>query len=209
MQGDSRNNLRIIIAFVIVVVMIIIGYFIYTSVSRSGKIPVTINAVPSDAQITLNDVEVSMGTVYLKPGGYKIKAGKEGFFDFTHETQIDQSNDVINIPLLAKSEEAKKWAEENQSEYLELESKAGEAAEEQGEDFRTKNPIVNLLPHDSLLYTIGYRADPEDPTGNSIIIEIDASEGYRQQAVYQIYQWGYDPTNFKINFREYENLFKS
>ena len=74
MQGDSRNNLRIIIAFVIVVVMIIIGYFIYTSVSRSDKIPVTINAVPSDARITLNDVEVSTGTVYLKPGGYKTKA---------------------------------------------------------------------------------------------------------------------------------------
>lgn len=209
MQENSQNNLKIVGAFATAVVLIVVGYFIYTSVSRSGKIPVVVNAVPGDAKVTMNDVTVGTGTIYLKPGEYVIKATKEGFADYTKEMRIDQPDQAINVPLLAQSEEAKKWAEENESQYLSLEAKAGEEAQKQGEAFRAKNPIVNLLPFENLLYTIGYRADPADPSGNSIIIEIDATEGYRQQAIYQIYQWGYDPTDFKINFRGYENPFKS
>ena len=49
--------------------------------------------------------------------------------------------------------------------------------------------------------------DHSDPSGNSIIIEIDAREGYRQAALYKIRELGYDPTDLTINFRGYENPF--
>lgn len=209
MEQSPTNNLKLVVGFIVLLILILAGYFAYISISRSGKVAVTVNAVPADATITFNGTEVSPGTIYLTPGGYEIKATKEGFDDFSNAVQITESDKTVSIPLTPASDEAKKWAEENRSEYLELEAKSGIAAQEQGKDFREKNPIVSLLPYENLLYTIGYRADPADPTGQSIIIEIDASEGYRQQAIYQISQWGYDPTDFKINFRDYQNPFTS
>jgi hypothetical protein len=160
-------------------------------------------------KLLLNDKEVSPGTIYLKPGYYTINGSKEGFETRTGTTEISEDNHTITTALTPESEEAKKWAAEHQDEYLELEGVSGEAAAEKGNAFRKKNPIVEELPHNSLLYSIGYRLDPADKSGNSIILEIDASKGYRQSAVYQIYQWGFDPTDYKINFKNYENPFTS
>ncbi|HEX6416322.1 MAG TPA: PEGA domain-containing protein [Candidatus Saccharimonadales bacterium] len=209
MQENPKSNIALAITFIVLIVLVFVGYFAYTSITRSGKVAVEINAVPSDAKITMNGTEVSNGTIYLKPGYYEIKGSKEGFTEFTNQANIETNGQVISIPLTAESDEAKTWAKENEQEYLDLESEAGVEAQQQGEIFSKKNPIVSLLPYDSFLYTIGYRADNSDPTGNSIILEISAAEGYRQQAIYQLRQWGYDPTDFKINFSDYKNPFAS
>jgi len=63
------------------------------------------------------------------------------------------------------------------------------------------------LPYDNLVYTIGYQADPSDPTGQSVIIDIDAAEGYRNAAVDKIRELGYDPADYKITFEGYVNPF--
>lgn len=209
MQENPKSNVALAITFVVIIVLVFVGYFAFTTITRSGKLAVEINAVPSDAKVTLNGTEVGNGTIYIEPGNYEVKGSKEGFAEFSQQTSVDTNGQVISVPLAAESEEAKEWAKENESKYLDLESEAGIEAQRQGEEFAKKNPIISLLPHESLLYTIGYRADTSDPTGNSIIIEISAIEGYRQQALYQLQQWGYDPTNFKINFSDYKNPFTS
>lgn len=189
----------------------LIGYFVYRTITTQGKVAVEIIAVPSDAILTLNGEKVSNGTVYLKAGEYTIKATKNGYADFSSAASVVDgvSDQIIAAPLTPESDEAEKWASEHQDDYLNLEGRAGESAQKQGEEFQEKNPIVKRLPSNSLLYSIGYKADTSDPTGNSIIIEIDAEEGYRQAAIYQISQWGYNPADFKINFRNYKNPFSS
>jgi hypothetical protein len=208
-QENRKSNVALAVMFIVLIVLVLVGYFAYTTITRSGKLAVEINAVPSDAKVTLNGTEVGNGTVYLEPGNYTVKGTKEGFSEFSQQASIDTNGQVISVPLAAESDEAKAWAKDNQNKYLDLEAEAGVEAQKQGEIFTEKNPIAKLLPHESLLYTIGYRADTSDPTGNSIILEIDAIEGYRQQAIYQISQWGYDPTNYKINFKDYKNPFTS
>ncbi|HMI09103.1 MAG TPA: PEGA domain-containing protein [Candidatus Saccharimonadales bacterium] len=209
MENNTSKNLKIVLVFAGIVLLSIVGYFIYTTIINQGKVAVNIVAAPSSASITLNDEKISPGTVYLKAGQYKIKATKEGFADFSSTVSIIDKleGQSIPIPLTPVSDEANKWATDNQDAYTEVESKAGESAQKQGESFREKNPIVKQLPTDSLLYSIGYRSDPDDPTGESIILEIDAGEGYRQAAIYQIVQWGYNPADFKINFNNYKNPF--
>jgi len=209
MQENPRSNITLAVTFIVLIVLVFVGYFIYTSITRSGKLAVEINAVPSDAKITMNGTEVSNGTIYLKPGYYEVKGTKDGFAEFKNEINIETNGQVVSVPMIAESDAAKTWANENEQEYLDLESEAGVEAQQQGEIFAKKNPIVSLLPYESFLYTIGYRADNSDKTGNSIILEISAAEGYRQQAIYQLRQWGYDPTNFKINFSDYKNPFSS
>lgn len=208
MQPNSTRNYIVIAgALAVILLLILIGFIAYPTISRNDKVPVVISVVPSDARVTINDRQVDLGTVYLEPGTYTIKASKQGFVSFSNTTYIDRSTGTIAIPLAAASPEAQEWAKNNQSEYVKIEGVAGKVAQEQGKDFRTRNPIVTKLPYKNFLYTIGYRTDPSDPSGNSIIIEIDAPEGYRQAALYQIRQWGYDPTDLTINFRGYNNPF--
>lgn len=209
MQENPKNNVALAITFIVLIVLVFVGYFAYTTITRSGKLAVEINAVPSDAKVTLNGTEVGNGTIYVEPGNYEVKGTKDGFGEFSQQTSIETNGQVVSVPLVAESDAAKQWAKENESKYLDLESEAGIEAQRQGEEFTKKNPIVSLLPYENFLYTIGYRADTSDPTGNSIIIEISAIEGYRQQAIYQLQQWGYDPTDYKINFSEYTNPFTS
>ncbi len=82
-----------------------------------------------------------------------------------------------------------------------------EDSENYAETFNDINPIVEKLPIKALFYSIGFRNDPNDKTGQSIILEIDALPDYRQSAINKIRELGYDPGNFKIIFREYESPF--
>ena len=209
MFQENPRNIRFAIVIVVILLLVAIGYGVYIALDRKDKVAVEIVAVPSDMKLLLNNKEVGRGTVYLKPGYYNLNASKEGFESRSGTTQISKEDHTITTALVPESAEAKKWAADNQDAYHELEAVSGQASVDKGDIFRSKNPIVRNLPDDSLLFKIGYRADPSDPSGNSIILEIDAPDGNRQAAIYQISQWGFDPSDFKINFKDYKNPFTS
>lgn len=195
---------------ILLLVVAAIGYNIYTQTTRAGKIAVTIASAPADAAITIDNVRTSPGTVYLTPNQkHTVKAEKDGFETFTQEQYISSDRHTITINLVAVSEEAKKWAQDNQDDYMQVEREAGEAAGDEGAAFTNKNPITEALPYEDLIYGIGYRIDQSDPSGNTIILTIDAREGSRNAAVQQIRNLGYDPTQYKIEFNDYENPFAS
>ena len=204
-----RTHIRAIIITILLIIVAAIAIGIYINTSHAGKIPVTVAVVPSDAHTTVNGQSVSSGTVYLAPGKYSIKSSKDGFADYSSDQQIEANQATIVVSLTAQSDEAKKWADDHQSDYLANESLAGQAADTFSSDFRDKNPIVNVLPYDNYIFTIGYENDQSDPTNNSVIITVDAPEGYRNAAIEQIRSLGYDPTNLNIKFRNYTDPFAS
>jgi len=188
----------------------LIAYGIYQGVAGGGKIAVTINAIPDDAKITINNNSVGAGTTYLSPNQtYTVKATKDGFADYSATQYIDATNHVITVEMTAVSDTAKQWEQDNQSKYQSVEGLAGAQANATGEAFTTKNPITTALPLDNMIYTIGYRNDPSDPSGNSIILTVEAPLGYRNSAIEGIRNLGYDPTQFKIQFNDYTNPFAS
>ncbi|HET6746704.1 MAG TPA: PEGA domain-containing protein [Candidatus Saccharimonadales bacterium] len=203
----TRHRILIISLLVIAVIVIPVFYFVYTSIERAGKTQVTLIALPEDASLTIDGKPTGPGTLYLKPGSYTIKGEKNGFTTYEHREVIENDNRTITVVLNPVSDEAKKWTQQNQTKYLEIEGKAGLAANQEGEAFRKENPIVNDLPYSNYLYTIGYQNDNSDPSGNSIIVTIDAPSGYRNAAVRQIRALGYDPATLKIEFRNYESPF--
>lgn len=191
----------------LLLVTLIVVYLFFTHIHRLDKKAVYIDTFPSNAKITIDGNAVNRGKVYLKSGAYEIKASSKGFKDFSNTLWVNSSTDRYSILLESDSEEGKKWYTEHQSEYLRIRQQNERYIEEKGKYFHQLNPIASKLPYRTFMYTIGYRADQSDPTGNSIIIEIDAPEEYRQSAIYRIRQLGYDPTDFTINFRDYENPF--
>lgn len=205
-----RNHLRTVIISILVLFVAIIAIAIYINVDRSGKVAVTISVVPSDAKTTIDGKTVtSSGTIYLKPGTYTIESSKDGFTTSTKKQYVGDNQATIATSLAPESDEAKQWAEDNANKYLANEGVAGKAIQESSEATRDANPILNVLPYSNYIYTIGYTNDPDDPSGESFILTIDAAEGSRNAAVDQIRELGYDPTDYKIKFNDYKNPFES
>ena len=180
----------------------------FFAITRGGKEPVTIYLIPSDTKLLVNGQQLHEGTSYLKPGRYNVEATRSGFESKKEILIVGTPNtSTIDIALNGISASAKKWQQDNQELYLRYEDRGGVRAQQEGETFTADNPITSSIPVKTPIYTIGYRADPADPTGNSIIIEIDSMDGYRNAAIDKIREFGFDPTNFKITFRDYESPF--
>ena len=185
-----------------------IGYNIFLSSTRAGKTKVEIVVVPKDATIKVNG-ENMRPPLYLAPGEYTFSASKTGFATLQRTKVISDKETTLTMPLAAESDEAKKWADQNQQQYAELEGIAGEVANQEGEALSDQHPIIQALPYSNFFYTIGYRNDLSDSSGNSIIVTIDAITGYRNAAIKQIRELGYDPTQYKIEFKSYESPFEN
>lgn len=211
MFQNLPKNVRFVLVLVGIIIVGLTIYGIYQKFTTSGKIAVTVNVVPDTATLTINGKSTATsGTIYLDSGQtYDIKATMDGFADYTNKQYIDNTNKSINIELAAVSDTAKQWVQDNQNKYLLNEGQAGAAANATGEAFTAKNPITQYLPLDNMVYTIGYKNDPTDPSNTSIILTVDAAEGYRNGAIQGIRNLGYDPTQYKIQFNDYQNPFAS
>lgn len=202
----NRNNTKIIGIALGVGFLALIAYSIYTVVSRTGKEPVQVYILPSEATVTVDGKKISAGVEYLSAGTHEIQAKSEGFTDYKGTITIGQTDkETIDIGLDPISDSAKEWAKNNQKLYLDREGRSGERSREKGKEFSRLNPIIKQLPITNVLYSIGYTVDPTDP--NSIILQVQAAQGYREAMLAKIRELGYDPTNFKINFKIYESPF--
>lgn len=208
-MNSSVRLKKYILSVIIILVIIFVSFYGFRNFERSGKAPVNIGVFPGDALVTIDNTPVYSGIHYLSPGIYEITATRDGFDSHSRTLVVDESSQTVAIILSANTDEALRWvkAKENRPEYNKVFGLGQIAAQEDGSRFHKLNPIAKDLPYKTFFYSVGYRTDKSDPSGNSILIEIDASDGYRQSAVYRIRQLGYDPTDFNINFRDYENPF--
>jgi hypothetical protein len=210
MLRDLPTNVKLGVAALIVIILALLGYGIYKQAMMAGGIAVTVSVAPNDAKISVDGKTVGPGTIYLKPGKkYTVKASKDGFLAYNGSQYIDSSSSNITVALQPATDEAQKWVNDNQQQYTDVEAQAGARENAAGQEFSDKNPITDDLPIDNLIYTIGYKNDNSDPSGNSIILTIDAAQGYRNGAVQAIRDLGYDPSKFKIEFYNYTNPFAS
>jgi hypothetical protein len=185
----------------------IVLYLAITTVGRADKTPVTFSTFPDDALISIDNRGIKSGTHHLNPGTYQINVEKEGFSNYSRVVVLEDTPRTVAVILVPQTDEAREWTAKNEAAQRKIQGEVEESVYQTGKLFAEKNPIARELPYRTFMYTIGYRMDQTDPSGNSIIIEIDAREGHKQSALYQIRQLGYDPTDFTINFREYENPF--
>lgn len=199
----QRNKRRIIIGSVLFISILMIWSAIVIT-GRIGKTATTISVVPSDATITLNGKRVGNGNQWITAGTYELSITKDGFSPDKRSVKISEEKEqnVIVSSLVAKSDEAKKWAEDNQKKYQDNEKYGAIAARVEGAYFAEKNPITTKLPFTDPYYTISYT-----PTKNGDVdlVITTPSPRYRFYAVEKIREFGFEPTDFTITFKDFKN----
>ena len=199
-----QQHKRRIITISAIIFGLLILWSAFTLITRVGKTPLTISVVPSDTKIIVNGQRLGDGTYWLENGSYELSAEKEGF-ESQKKTVIvtsDKSNNVAAVSLTPKSDEAKKWADEHQNEYRDNEQFGAIAARADGQYFTDQNPITTKLPFTDPYFSIGYTLNNDQ----SINITITTpSPRYRFYAVEKIREWGYDPTDFTVVFKDFKN----
>ena len=198
---------RILLVGLLLLSLGAIAYFATQRFNSNDKTPLHISIFPEDALITLDGEMIEPGTQRLDTGVYSLKATRDGFDDYSKTVVLEKDEQTVAILMVPNTAEARGLSEKNQAAYMKVFGEGQRAASEIGKTFNDRNPIARKLPDKTFFYSIGYRMDQSDPSGNSIIIEIDASETYREAALFRIRQLGFDPTDFTINFRNYENPF--
>jgi hypothetical protein len=206
MQPATNNTKKIVIT-AILILGLAISYVFMLGLQRIGKTAVKIDSVPGNLVVMVNDEKRGGSTVYLSPGTYEITAKKEGFSDYSESLTISEGQPpkTLFIVLSPDSESARKWAQENRSRYLAIEKRSGEEADKQGAKFVDDYPIVQQLPHRGSLYNIDYSYDEETSEFKLQITSPDALG--RQVAVETIKNWGYEPTDYVVEFLDYTNPF--
>ena len=199
-----QKHKRTIVTATLVLLAVIIGWIIVILIGRIGKLPVQVSVVPSSAEVTIDSRNLGSGTQWLTPGTYTITAKKDGFKQQKKTVVITNKKDknVVSLSLEAESSEAKKWAEEHKDEYTKNEKQGAIEASMEGKYFTDNNPITTKLPFKDPYFTIGYVTK-----GNSsIVLTISTpSPRYRFYAVEKIREFGYDPTDFTIEFKDFKN----
>lgn len=203
-----NKKLLLIISAILITIIGAVSYNILQNNYRQGKIEITINTVPKDAKVIINSNSYNNGKNYLVAGEYNISVEKDGFKTVNFSQNIINNGDEINIALDAESTSAKEWATKNAQLYADFTNIVSEKANKDGDNFKTINPIVAKLPYINYLYSIGYKLDETDKTGEKIIITINSSEQYRQSAILQIKSWGYNLADYNYEFINFNNPFK-
>lgn len=205
---SRRKYFWFAIVFLIIIFFSISIFQLFSRSSKENKTAVQIMSVPQDITLFVNDKKVSSSVLYLTPGDHIIKGEKKGFkgYEYRITTKEGQKNaDTLFFVLSPESNEAKKWADKNKKAYSEIEAKAGEDAQISGESLVDKYPILKKIPYRSSLYDIDYK---KLENSDEITVQITAATAIsRQVAIERIRQWGYDPSDYLIEFRAYSNPF--
>lgn len=205
MYYDSiqKNRRRVAIIFGMILLLVAV-WSIVSFVERQGKVAVVISTVPSDATIMFDTIRQANGTRWIQPGDYTVTAKKNGFESVTRKVRItdQKSQNVVALSLAPKNDEAKQWAEQNAEQYQKNESFGTIEANANGEYFSELNPITSKLPFVDPYFKIAYISNDDQ----SIKLTITTpSPRYRFYAIEKIREFGYDPTDFAIEFKDFKN----
>lgn len=203
-------NKQLALVISVLAALLIIPFVIWGIIafSQRGTVAVSVYVAPHDASIAVGDQHFSgSSSIRVKPGSYTVTISKDGFQTNTQKIIVrDNKPNSIVSTLTPVSAAAQQWYKDNQDEVLTVEGKAGELAAQQGQDFIDNYPITKWLPLDNATFTIGYKQVSDDPS-KGIIITISALEGYREAALQQIRDKGFDPSDYTIEFTSYRNPF--
>ena len=197
---QTHKKTIIISSLIIFVLLLLWGTTTY--VTRVGKVGVTISAVPRDASVTIDNKEIGNGTHWVEAGTYTITASKDGFKERTKKVVVSQEKkqNAVALSLTPESDEALKWFETHSNDYKTNEVYGAIEARSNGEYFQLKNPVTRVLPYSDPYYTIAYEAN-----GNNVTIVISTpSPRYRYFAVEKFRQLGFNPTDFRIEFKDFK-----
>ena len=202
-------NKKYILTSVGIVFMSLIVFSLYIIFNQtSQRTGVDFRVIPNNAQISIGDTSNKPGFIKKPPGIYTAVVSKEGYRSASIKVTVTADKSPVHYTVLTpQSEEAKKEAFIDKDKIIELEAAAGAQAESKGEDLQNRYPLAKKLPYKSLLFRIDYRmtGDKKD----LLAVQITANSPLeRSYAIKQIKNWGFEPSEYTIEFPSLDNPFK-
>ncbi len=179
------------------VLVIVLGVALFWGNPSNG---IEIKAVPSNATVRIGDKNYKVGRIGLEPGDHTVTVSRDGFESNTQEVAVRAGEfETVLVALTPVSQDAQAWAARNADLYRQIEDIGGEEAREAGTEIREHNPLISVLPYRGVLFDIDYRLSAQDP--NRVVIQVTAdSAGTRVLAIERIRDFGYEPTDYEIEF---------
>jgi hypothetical protein len=153
MYMDKR---RIIIGAILLIAVLMIWNMVLI-ISRQGLDKIVVQAIPSDATITLDNKTVGTGTIYVSPGKHTLTASRQYFSAVTKKFNTHkQGDEKIYLLLDPQSQEGIDWLNKHPQEQQLRETILSDQVSEQQQTLQNKYPILDKLPVDNSHYRIDY-----------------------------------------------------
>lgn len=187
------------------ILVTILIWAILSMTSNSGKVTTTIEVMPTDAVVKMDDTTISGGTHSIAPGKHVFTAAKTGFSTATVTITISKDVNYVGLLPTPVSNEAKKWAIQDDV-WPKREHIAGARSIAIGTEAYNNNPLINYLPYSDITgpFSIDYASDPLDSTKTRVIISNSTADG-RLKALEWIRAKGIDPADLILEFEDFQN----
>lgn len=200
----SMRTKRIIL-LVVGLFVILVLVMVLSATSKSGKVKMDFLLAPSKANVTVNGKIVGK-TVYEKPGTYKVSVSRDGYNTYNTEVTLDKNEPekTVAIGLVPRTLEAQREISKFEADYKRVQVQSSKKVNQAGQAQQDKYPIMASLPYRSSIYNIEYgKTDKQE-----FVIQVFAkTPATRQIALAKIRDWGYDPSNYTIQFVDLKNPF--
>lgn len=203
----DKGQKKILMICALCAVVLVVLYAAGTQISRIGMVKTTVKFAPYTAEVRLNGKKVKNGSDknYLAPGEYRVEVTLNGFDTVKQTLTLEGSEKYIIGQLLPNNDSGRTLSERYAHQYTEVERIVGEESAMAGDAWRKNHPILDELPINTLLYSIGYTYDID---GNIVITVKTKSSIRRSAAVARILEITKDkPEKYRVVFDGYENPF--
>lgn len=210
METIRLNPVKIAVIAIVSIIVLVTALAVYNAIVYTGRYKVSVVVAPANSTVEVDGHRVNGEVIHLTPGQHTYIVSHENFRSVAGTITVVEKTDAeqtIIAGLEPINSDGEVYMDSIPEEYIAVETAGGIAADAKGDEFATKNPITRQLPYTNPLFTIGYRNDQEDKSGDAIIITIRAPSIYRDNAVTQIRNWGYNPANYNIEFVDERNPF--
>ena len=194
---------------------LVVGLLVFSisgSIRHRGQTKVNIHVIPEDSIVKINGVD-SRKNAYLKSGLYQVEASKPGWKTDTQTIEIKQDEpdkDVYLVPA-PDSPESLAWLKDNPKIQQERETLGSMNFENDSNQVASKYPLVGELPYIDRYFRIDYgeAIKSQDKVTPVAIFVRALSPENRQMALNWIKQQGFDPKDYEIIFKSFDNPFAS
>lgn len=208
MMPVENHRTRKLIIIVVVILVALIGWQVGLWVSRLGLVPLTVEAVPHDSTVTINNKQInSNGTTYVKPGSYTIKASRQYFDDASQQINTDSLNgDTVYLLPNPTQPDGTNWLKQNPDVQQRREVVGGIIDQMNQAALIKKYPVVQQLPAVTDSYKIDYTVGKNQAVSFQITLLGNSLSDSKQAALDFLTTNKVDPNSVPISYSNIDSL---
>ncbi|MDL2363283.1 MAG: hypothetical protein QFB86_02805 [Patescibacteria group bacterium] len=204
---NKKILLLVLILFVLPLLIVA-----FSSLSKIGKVGITVNVAPSTAKLYVDARKVSPGDVYVRSGHHRLEAKLDGFNAYSKEFDTDNSPKkvVYDVLLSPKNTYGQSILDDNPKLQQERENMGGAKFSQNSQALNVKYPFLKDLPLEGQRFTVNYGDAVESKIKDgdvAIALYVSVTDpSEKRNAIRSITeQLGVEPSDIEIIFTDYFN----